>query len=134
MKTCLDCKKEKLPEEFYVNNASVDKLTIYCKECIKTKEKDRYYNSPVIKVGKSRNNLKKNGTLLRTRYNEMLLEQNNKCGICKDELKIPVIDHNHNTGEVRMILCNGCNTMLGLGKENIQIFKNAINYIEKFNN
>ena len=39
-----------------------------------------------------------------------------ECPICGKE-KILYIDHNHNTGKVRGLLCNHCNLMLGKFEE-----------------
>lgn len=48
------------------------------------------------------------------RYAEMLLSQNGRCAICKQESdKKLVVDHDHKTGAVRGLLCVRCN--LGLG-------------------
>jgi len=46
-------------------------------------------------------------------YNEMLKKQSNKCKICKispDNLKRKLcIDHCHETGKIRGLLCDKCN-------------------------
>ena len=49
-------------------------------------------------------------------YYRMLELQGNKCAICKAESKRRAmnIDHNHKTGKVRGLLCDGCNLSLGL--------------------
>ena len=57
--------------------------------------------------------------------------QDGRCAIC-DEFFSPVqkicVDHDHETGEVRGLLCNECN--IGLGHfNNIKIVKNAIEYL-----
>ena len=39
------------------------------------------------------------------------------------------IDHNHTTGRVRGLLCNGCNYTLGLVKEDPEVLQNLINYL-----
>jgi hypothetical protein len=61
-------------------------------------------------------------------------EQNNSCAICKlnVELSESAIDHNHETGEFRGVLCKQCNRALGMFKDNSVILKNAIDYLEKF--
>lgn len=48
-------------------------------------------------------------------YNEMLENQNGVCKICSGINKSGralVVDHNHKTGEVRALLCTGCNVKL----------------------
>ena len=49
-------------------------------------------------------------------YYAMMLNQNFCCGICGKEPKEFkfVVDHNHNTGKVRALLCNRCNIVLGM--------------------
>ncbi len=52
------------------------------------------------------------------KYHEMRKEQQQKCAMClnlfkEDKPKSIHIDHNHETGKVRGILCDGCNLFLG---------------------
>lgn len=42
------------------------------------------------------------------------------------------IDHNHTTREIRGLLCNDCNLILGYAKDSIEILENAIKYIERY--
>jgi hypothetical protein len=49
---------------------------------------------------------------------ERFTQQSGKCIICTVRPATDV-DHNHNTGEVRAILCHGCNVLLGRVDENI---------------
>jgi len=45
--------------------------------------------------------------------------------------KIPVaVDHNHSTGKIRSLLCQGCNHGIGHFKESITLLKRAIKYLE----
>jgi len=68
-------------------------------------------------------------------YNEMLKEQNNSCYICgkheSEQKKRLNVDHNHQTGKVRALLCVTCNTSLGLMKEDLGVFKTMIKYVEE---
>lgn len=67
-------------------------------------------------------------------------DQKGNCAICKDVLpnlmtyenrkRGYAIDHNHDTGEFRGILCTECNTLLGMSGDNPEILKEAIKYLE----
>ena len=41
------------------------------------------------------------------------------------------VDHNHKTGKVRGLLCNGCNTSLGKFRDDPVLLKKAIKYLEE---
>ena len=73
-------------------------------------------------------------------YQTLLANQNFACPICEVEIsetlgykeKRPVVvDHNHETGEVRGILCSGCNLVLGHARENTTILYKAIVYLSE---
>ena len=72
-------------------------------------------------------------------YNAMHAEQDGLCGICgkpeyivmRGETKRLVIDHDHDTGKVRALLCDGCNTGLAKFKENPDALREAAQYIER---
>lgn len=73
-------------------------------------------------------------------YYEMLKKQDKKCAICKLEEKRKSrsgnicalsIDHCHKTGQIRELLCHDCNTGIGKFKDNIDLLKQAIAYLEK---
>lgn len=60
----------------------------------------------------------------------MLKIQKYRCGICGIVFeKTPHIDHNHETGIIRGLLCNQCNLLLGLAKENPLILLKAGRWI-----
>lgn len=71
-------------------------------------------------------------------YDNMLKNQNFSCAICEihieDVNRDFSVDHCHTTGKIRDLLCINCNSMLGMGKENKNIFKSAIKYIQKHKN
>ena len=62
-------------------------------------------------------------------YDVMKTRQKGKCLICDKKTDRLVIDHCHKTKKVRGLLCNGCNTSLGLMKENLNILYKAIQYL-----
>lgn len=69
-------------------------------------------------------------------YETLLKAQNGKCAICGrhyTELgKLLSVDHDHESGKNRSLLCNGCNLGLGNFEENISNLKKAINYLKKW--
>lgn len=103
---CKYCEKE------YSKNSSTQ---LYCKVCAPAKKFTdliRHYN------------------LSYPQYLKMLEVCSGICEICLNE-KATAIDHNHKTNKVRGILCHGCNVALGHLKEDINILKRSIEYLER---
>lgn len=69
-----------------------------------------------------------------THYDLLLKNQEHKCKICKidknNKLKYFAVDHCHESGKVRGLLCNQCNVMLGMAKDTIATLKGAIRYLK----
>jgi len=65
------------------------------------------------------NHLKRKYNLTIEEWDKMYREQNGKCDCCGDHIKAKDMctDHNHDTGEVRALLCSNCNTAAGLLKD-----------------
>lgn len=63
----------------------------------------------------------------------MKADQNYLCAICKNKSDRLHVDHNHDTGKVREMLCHKCNTALGMFHENINTLEEAIRYLQKHN-
>lgn len=67
-------------------------------------------------------------------YEDFYYLQGGQCAICLKDLALKSkkthIDHNHETGEIRGILCSNCNIMLGLAEENQFVFLKAISYLQ----
>ena len=70
-------------------------------------------------------------------YEKMLDEQNRLCAICFSHTpnsKLDwCVDHDHQSGKVRGILCHPCNTLLGAARDNQTILASAMNYLGKHN-
>ena len=68
-------------------------------------------------------------------YDHLLLMQDGHCASCpatesgRKKDKYLIVDHDHETGEVRGLLCHHCNIMLGGAKDNIATLQNAITYL-----
>lgn len=68
----------------------------------------------------------------RTRIRYAPRPKPDRCESCGAIEKI-VLDHNHTTHKFRGWLCNGCNKSLGFAKDNTEILRNLINYLNKNN-
>jgi hypothetical protein len=67
-------------------------------------------------------------------YDRMLEDQNGVCAICYMKCETGfnlAVDHNHDTGKIRGLLCKNCNTALGLLKENPENMLKAIEYLRQ---
>lgn len=158
MKTCSKCFVDKETSFYPKDKNRKDGYLSWCKDC-NNKRYRKYYqeNSDAISVYTSRWNKKNRQKITESQrqkrkinpdkyrdleyrrkynlsldeYNHLFQSQNGKCKICCTPHKILYVDHCHNTGKVRGLLCNSCNKALGLLKDNIMSLKNAILYLEK---
>lgn len=131
MKTCPSCKSEKSIDQYWKSQYS-------CIDCTKEKQKTRWASRTPKK--RLEQHLKYKYGVTVVELEETLKEQDNKCAICKLELpdlliyedrrRGYAIDHNHDTGKFRGILCLTCNSLLGMAKDNKDILLEAINYLE----
>lgn len=129
-KVCKDCNENKSTSEFYFKNKATGRLYTDCKICRKQNAK-QWRN-----VEKSKDNrIKHLYEISLQEYNEMFTRQNGCCFICeKHQINFKrslAIDHNHQTGRIRRLLCGNCNVLLGHAKDNPEILARAINYLTK---
>lgn len=109
-----------------------------CNKCRAKAARDKYpsvceaklarYKERAAEISKS-NRLKKYG-LTQEEYLGKLIAQNGKCAICKNLMRSPCVDHAHDSGKVRSLLCSNCNRALGLFGEDVERLREAIEYIE----
>ena len=65
-------------------------------------------------------------------YRELFRKQDSRCAICfREDDKRLHVDHDHETGKVRGLLCGSCNRGIGMFGEKIDLFKKAIEYLSK---
>lgn len=67
-------------------------------------------------------------------YAEMLKEQDGLCAACKatpSEGRRLRVDHHHESGKVRGLLCDSCNRTLGHAKESPERLRACAEYVEK---
>lgn len=70
--------------------------------------------------------------LSREQYIDMMLEQDFRCPVCARPIEASrwVVDHCHETGKVRGLLDQNCNTLLGKAYDNIATLGRAQAYLE----
>jgi hypothetical protein len=130
-KFCKTCTLIKPFSEFYTHKNSKDGHINHCKTCISEKRKKEYCSE------KTRShNLKSKYKINLEIYEEMLIAQNYRCAICNttdpgDYHQNFCVDHDHNTGKIRGLLCHNCNSALGNFHDNISTLTNAILYLQR---
>jgi hypothetical protein len=125
---CKLCQEWKMKSEFQTGKAPDNRIVIssYCLPC-------------ASKVGMS-NRIKKYGSLraywLMRRYNltldefeKMRQQFNGNCAICRS-CDAVVVDHCHESGRVRGILCQKCNLALGAIGDTEAHVKNLLSYLQ----
>lgn len=65
-------------------------------------------------------------------YERMLACQNRKCLICQEEFqRTPCLDHDHDTDELRALLCRRCNLGLGHFADNPLWLRRAADHVKR---
>jgi len=62
----------------------------------------------------------------------MVVAQEGKCAICSTTPKRLRVDHHHASGQVRNLLCHGCNAGLGAFKESPEALELAAAYLRRW--
>ena len=96
------------------------------------RERVRRWNLAHPKLGNLRKALKKLG-LTEAQHQEMYRQQRGCCAICcePEGKRRMAIDHDHETGQVRGLLCANCNRVLGYAKDSVLRLRAAIGYLQR---
>lgn len=147
-KICKKCGKEypATPEYFYRRKIGKGGLNAPCKVCCK-----KYRHSPGQKLResnyakhkkswKNKNTrkrcrewyLKNNYALTQKEFLFIYVNQNGCCAVCKKPVALDKIriDHNHETGKVRGLLCNECNLDLGTIEKRLGNIGQVLEYLK----
>ncbi len=130
LKECGRCEEAKPGREFHRNRSTTDGLHWVCAECNQhppdrkvaydaEKERERHYAD----YGLTLDDLQ-----------QMFEDQDGRCAICDtpfDDDLVPHVDHCHETGRVRGLLCIRCNTGIGLLGDNEDRLAEAIRYLRE---
>ena len=158
MRICSKCKVEKSLDDFYKNKKQghsyyckecqkgyvADKNGGYklkklvktdthkqCRMCLTMIPLDsKTYCTPCESERQRTRNLKIKYDITPDDYNALFVKQEGRCGICKkvkDENLC--VDHDHETGVVRGLLCTKCNKAIGLLGDSREGVQDALDYL-----
>jgi hypothetical protein len=139
-KTCNKCGKTKPIEEFHRQTTS--RRHYACNDCrIKYANGWRKRSPEKARRILRRTRLKEFG-LTEKDYNTMLALQGGVCAICKMKETMQyqgitaslAVDHDHESGAVRGLLCGKCNRMLGFANDSHERLTIAAEYLKKHKN
>ena len=128
-KFCPTCEETKSVDEFYRHR---DKgLYRVCKSCHKIRSAKRAKEIPELYRTR---NLQSRFGISREFYKLLHEVQGGVCAICRQPETVKgrdnlAVDHNHETDEVRGLLCHSCNTGLGKFKDDPELLQRAISYL-----
>ena len=121
-KDCTSCETTKPVEDFYTTDKNLIGRRATCKAC-DTKRARKYA-------------LKRTFGISLQDWDALYRAQGGGCAICgvpcePDGRRLSV-DHDHDTGQIRGLLCSGCNTGIGLLREDPDVLLAAIHYLDRW--
>jgi hypothetical protein len=93
-----------------------------------------YYQRPEVKLKYRKKFIEKKYGISYAEYEKMVDAQRNVCYIC--ECSEPqarnshlAVDHNHQTGSIRKLLCSRCNRVIGMLNEDLELIEKLKQYL-----
>lgn len=120
------CKRGHTCERYVCNNRCVDCDNLSCRDTHPSYT-DRYKRT-------RKHNLKTLYGITPEIFDEMREKQGSRCAICNTAFegnKLPHVDHDHITSQVRGLLCTRCNMGIGYFKEDVEALHRAIEYLRR---
>jgi hypothetical protein len=125
-KRCPGCDAKKSPSEFNRDRSKPDGLNAYCKLCHRAKARRwheanrerrcarmRAYHHSTYDYERTRDRtLRYRYGIGQEDYDRMYAQQKGRCALCNVKRKKLHVDHEHESGKVRGLLCNACNSAL----------------------
>lgn len=138
---CTNCHKDKDVSEFYSRKDNPLGHRKDCKECVIKKSRKNYYKDIELSrerhrltyknKGRYQNYQKKYG-ITKECFQSIVEEQDGKCWICsKYDGEFLHVDHCHETGKYRGVICWECNMGIGLFKDKESNLLKAIEYLKR---
>lgn len=132
-KRCSMCRKSLPVDQYNKNKKGKDGRASWCMSCDRAYYERRKEAGLTDKRDMRAYHLQRNYGLTLDEYNSMIEQQGGCCAICRGSSngKSWHVDHDHETGAIRGILCNGCNTALGGMRDSPAILRAAADYLER---
>lgn len=130
LKRCPECETAKPLDDFWNDRHNADGKGSYCKACASAAKKADY--SARREELLLRAQARKFGVTVEW-LTDTLAAQGGGCAICRQSCtsgRALAVDHDHETGVVRGLLCANCNRALGLLQDSPQIARAALGYLE----
>ena len=143
MKRCPACKRNRRESSFHKNRAAPDGLQWHCIDCRRKIDKRPAKRAQDLARWKTRyreqrhlfkdRDLRKTYGISLEQFDALWKTQNGKCAMCDFKFKRHEgsVDHDHQTGKVRGILCRRCNLVLGFAKDDPVRLDNGAAYLRK---
>ncbi len=132
LKRCPECGETKDRSEFTRNAQSSDGLSVYCRACRTAMKRAAYLaNRDEMRLRKRAQQF----GITVDRLKELIKDQDNGCAICGRQCstgKALALDHDHETGAFRGLLCASCNRALGYLQDSPGVVRAALAYLEKW--
>jgi len=140
---CTKCNQNKLYSEYNFCSRTpadirnrVKRKKAQCKAC-DSKDTLSYRNTNIEQSRKKdREGYYRREYNLDSQLAALLADKNNRiapCPICR-QTEILVLDHDHQTGKTRELICSACNSLIGYSKESLDILYTVIAYLKKHKN
>jgi recombination endonuclease VII len=126
MKRCPDCGSTKPLDEFPRNKNSRDGRHTYCKLCHNARGKETYER---LYGGTRHYHLRRRYGIGADEFDDLVRQQGGVCAIC-GRPDPEHVDHDHETGAVRGILCFNCNGGLGQFRDSLDVLHAAAVYLQ----
>src|SRR6185312_16234510 len=125
---CNKCGEYKPINEYPIHRLCLYGVEPVCKACKRQRRREYIRLYPE----RARNaDLKYQYGITIEQYHAMYARQGGKCAICGTTAEKLVVDHNHQTGKVRELLCHLCNAMIGCAREDFTILAAAAAYLHR---
>lgn len=134
VKSCRDCGRTLPVQEFYAHRAQADGRLGICRDCSKARNvawRAKPDNRRKWNRGRHKATTTRKHGLTGEEY-ERLYEGTPTCAGCgvADDGRTLAIDHCHDTGKVRGLLCRQCNLVLGNSRDNPLVLRALADYLD----